>query len=331
MKKIFISVLSLAIFSGITQSARAQEDKIKENKEEEIVIRKNGDKDAKVTVEMKGDDILINGKPLSEFKDDDIAVIKRKKITRNGNEIFMMPGEGSDIFLNDGIDNEDTRPFLGVTTDRNDKGVKILKVSKGSAAEKAGLKEGDIITKIGSKKINDPEELMDVVKSYKPKDEVKIYYERDGKSNDTKAVLGERKESIARSFHFNNDEIPKLNEKMFKNFNFRMPPMDAAPGQPFNKFWMGPNKKLGVRIEDTENNAGAKITNVEEASLAEKAGLKKGDIITEVDGKKIENVSDARDQILETDKSNYTIKAKRNGTVMNFEIKIPKKANSADL
>ena len=127
MKKIFISVLSLAIFSGITQSARAQEDKIKENKEEEIVIRKNGDKDAKVTVEMKGDDILINGKPLSEFKDDDIAVIKRKKITRNGNEIFMMPGEGSDIFLNDGIDNEDTRPFLGVTTDRNDKGVKILK------------------------------------------------------------------------------------------------------------------------------------------------------------------------------------------------------------
>jgi hypothetical protein len=50
-----------------------------------------------------------------------------------------------------------------------------------------------------------------------------------------------------------------------------------------------------------------------------------------VDGKKIENVSDARDEILETDKSNYTIKAKRNGTVMNFEIKIPKKANSADL
>jgi serine protease Do len=331
MKKIFISVLSLAIFSGITQSTVAQEDKLKESKEEEIVIRKNGDKDAKVTVEMKGDDILINGKPLSEFKDDDIAVIKRKKITRNGNKVFMMPGEGNDIFLNDGIDNEDTRPFLGVTTDRSDNGVKILKVAKGSAAEKAGLKEGDIITKIASKKINDPEELMDVVKSYKPKDEIKIYYKRDGKSNDTKATLGERKESIVRSFHFNKDEGPEMNEKMFKNFNFRMPPMDVTPGQPFNKFWMGPNKKLGVRIEDTENNAGAKITNVEEGSVAEKAGLKKDDIITEVDGKKIENVSDARDEILETDKSNYTIKAKRNGTVMNFEIKIPKKANSADL
>ena len=52
MKKIFISVLSLAIFSGVTQNALAQEDKIKASKQEEIVIRKNGDKDAKVAFEV---------------------------------------------------------------------------------------------------------------------------------------------------------------------------------------------------------------------------------------------------------------------------------------
>ena len=38
MKKIFISLLSLAIFSGITQMAVAQEDKVKENKQEETPI-----------------------------------------------------------------------------------------------------------------------------------------------------------------------------------------------------------------------------------------------------------------------------------------------------
>jgi serine protease Do len=331
MKKIFISVLSLTILSGITQRSTAQEDKIKDNKQEEIIIRKNGDKDTKVTVEMKGDDILINGKPLSEFKDDDVTVIKRKKITHNGNDFLTRPHGGNSIYLNDDDDGEETRPFLGVSTDRDDKGVKITGVSKGSAAEKAGLKEGDLITKIGDKKITDPEELTDVVKSYKPKDEVKIYYERNGKSNETKAILGERKQSIARSFFYNNDEVPHMNPKMFKDFNFQMPPMETMPGQPFNKFWMGPNKKLGVKIEDTENDGGVKITNVEEGSVAEKAGLKKDDIITEVDGGKIENVDDAREKILQNDKTNYTIKAKRNGTDMNFEIKIPKKTNSADL
>jgi serine protease Do len=328
MKKIFISVLSLSIFSGVTQGVFAQEDKIKDNKQEEIIIRKSGDKDSKVTIEMKGDDVLINGKPISEFKDDDVAVIKRKRGARNGNDFFMRRDGESDILFNNDGGNGETRSFLGVTTDKDEKGAKINKVSKGSAAEKAGLKEGDVITKIDSKKIEDPEDLTDAVRSYKPKDEVKVYYERNGQSNDTKAVLGERKESMTRSFYFNNDEVPMMNQKMFKDFNFRMPPM---PAKPFNNFWMGPNKKLGVRIEDAENNGGAKITNVEGGSVAEKAGLKKDDIITGIDDKKIENINDASEQILETDKTEYTIKAKRGGSDMNFEIKIPKKANSTDL
>ena len=329
MKKIFITVLSLAIFSGITQNVNAQDEKIKENKEDEIVIRKNGEKDVKVTVEMKGNDVLINGKPLSEFKDEDITVMKRKKITRRGNDFFIGPRSGGDSFFNYDNNSEETVPFLGVTTDKNEKGAKVAEVSKGSAAEKAGLKEGDIITKIDDKKIEDPEDLTDAVKSYKPKDEVKIYYERKGKLNTAKAVLGERK-TAAKAFYFNNNEFPKMDQKAFKDFNFHMPPMDIRPGQPF-KFWMDQHKKLGLRIEDVEGDAGAKITNVEEGSVAEKAGLKKDDIITEIDGKKVKDVEETRDAVSENDKTSYTIKAKRNGTDMNFDIKIPKKTNSSDL
>ena len=86
-----------------------------------------------------------------------------------------------------------------------------------------------------------------------------------------------------------------------------------------------------TQIEDADNAGGAKITTVEEGSAADKAGLKKNDIITEVDSKKVKNIEDAREQILQTDKDNYSIKAKRGSTEMNFEIKIPKKVNSADL
>ena len=333
MKKMLFSALFLGIFSGTTYTASAQEDRIKESKEEEIIIRKKGDKNAKVTVEMKDDEILINGKPMAEFEDENVSVTKRRKVIRDGNRVFFGPGDpGGDMHIfNDDNDKEEARPFLGVTTEKEDKGVKVTSVAKGSAAEKAGLKEGDVITKLGGKKINDPEELMDAVTSYKPKEEVKIYYERNGKSNEVKAALGERKERRIRSFSFNDDGIPKMKGKMFKDFNFEMPPMHSTPGQPFNKFWMPGNKRLGVRIEDTENDGGAKITSVEEGSVAEKAGLKKDDIITDVAGKKVKNVNEVREEVLHTDKANYTIKAKRNGTEMNFEVKIPKKTNSADL
>ncbi len=333
MKKILFSALCLGILSGTTYTAYAQEDRVKESKEEEIVIRKKGDKNAKVTVEMKDDEILINGKPMAEFEDENVSVTKRQKVIRDGNRVFFGPGDrGGDMqIFNDDNDKEEARPFLGVTTEKEGKGVKVTSVAKGSTAEKAGLKEGDVITKLGGKKISDPEELMDAVTSYKPKEEVKIHYERNGRSNEVKAALGERKERRIRSFSFNDDRIPHMEGKMFKDFNFEMPPIHSTPGQPFNKFRMPGNKRLGVRIEDKENDGGAKITSVEEGSAAEKAGLKKDDIITDVAGKKVNNVNEVREEILHSDKTNYTIKAKRNGIEMNFEIKIPKKINSADL
>ncbi len=333
MKKILFSALCLGIFSGISNTASAQEEQVKQSKEEEIIIRKKGDKNVKVTVEMKDDEILINGKPMVEFDDENVSVTKRRKVIRDGNRVFFGPGDsGGDMHIfNDDNDKEKAKPFLGVTTEKKDKGVKVTSVVKGSAAEKAGLKEGDVISKLGGKKINDPEELMDAVTSYKPKEEVKINYERNGKSNEVKAALGERKEKRIRSFSFNNDRIPQMKSEMFKDFNFEMPPMHSTPGELFNKFRMPGNKRLGVRIEDTENDGGVKITSVEEGSAAEKAGLKKDDIITDVDGKKIKNVNEVRAEVLHSDKNNYTIKARRNGAEMNFEIKIPKKINSADL
>jgi serine protease Do len=330
MKKIFVSVLSLALFTGITQKVTAQEDKIKESREDEIVIRKNGDKDVKMTIEMKGDDVFINGKPISEFRDDDVNVMKRKKIIRNGNDFFIRRRGGGDSFFQNGDSDAETRPFLGVSTDKDEKGAKVKNVSTGSAAEKAGLKEGDIITKIGDRKIENPEDLFDAIKSYKPKDEVKVTYERSGKPKTVNAVLGEKKSTV-RAFYFDNEQFPDLKERAFHDSNFRMPPMDIAPGHPFTNLWMDKNKRLGLRIEDAENDGGAKIINVEEGSVADKAGLKKDDVITEVDGKKIKDVEEASEAVSENEKFAYSIKAKRNGTDMNFDIKIPKKTNSANL
>ena len=165
---------------------------------------------------------------------------------------------------------------------------------------------------------------MDAVTTYKPKEDVTISYKRDGKAGETKATLGER--SFSRSFSFNGNSMSDM------DFNFTMPKIAALPREPFAMSWGYGRGRLGVSIEDTDNDSGVKITDVQDESAAAKSGLKENDIITEVDGKKVKDVNETRKEMTEVkDKSSYNIKAKRNGTEMNFEIKIPKKINKATL
>ena len=318
MKKIILFALCLSLFSSYLL---AQKEKIKEDKRE-IIIIKNGDKEKKLTIETKDGQTFINGKPSSEFKDEDISVIKQRFMKDN---FLFTPGADGFEFNNDG---GEMKPFLGVTTQKDNDGVKITNITKQSGADKAGLQEGDVITKVGNKKISNPDELLDAVATYKPKDEIKIAYLRNGKSNEAIAVLGNRS-TITRTFSYNGNA---LNGQMFNDFNVRVPQWKNLSSQSFNMFSNNGHGRLGVGIEDTENEVGAKVTNVEKESAAEKAGLQKDDIITEVNGKKVKDINEIRKELAELkDKNTYNIKAKRNGSDMNFEIKIPKRLNKANL
>jgi serine protease Do len=91
-------------------------------------------------------------------------------------------------------------------------------------------------------------------------------------------------------------------------------------------------QKLGLKIQDTEEGNGVKVLDVDKDSPAEKAGLKKDDVVTEIGGKKITNTDEMREQLMENmEKSTYNIKATRNGSAMSFDIKIPKKLKTANL
>jgi len=317
MKKIILLALCWPI---CTYSVWAQKEKNKDEKRE-IIIIKNGDKEKKLTIETKDGETFINGKPSSEYKDGDIEVIKQNF---HSDLNFDYAPRVKKFQLYNSNYNGEKKPFLGVTTEKADDGVKITDVSKGSAADKAGLKEGDIITKVSNTKINTPDELMAVVNKQKPKDNITVSYKRNGRSADTKAMLGDR--SISKSITIRNNGMGN------GNFNFTMPNMPALPHQPFAMSWGFGRGRLGVRIEDTENDSGAKITEVHDETAAAKAGLKENDLITEINGKKVINVNEVRKELAEVkDKTSYNIKAKRNGSDMNFEIKIPKKINKADL
>ena len=327
MKTILLTACSIGLLLGIQMPASAQKSKSAENSEE-IIIRKKGGDDSKITIEIKGDDVTVNGKPLSEYKGEGITV--RKIHNAEGSSLFMVPGAGNSFgSRNFSWSNDDNheKALLGVATDKDDKGAKVSEVTDGSAADKAGLKEGDIITKVGNQKITGPEDLVEAIGKSKPKDEVIIQYERNGKSGETKATLGSTIQNHLKSYFFNNDAIANN----FRDFKFDQVGPQAS-GTMNGFFFNGGGQRLGVRIEDLEDGDGVKITNVEENSAAEKAGLKKDDIITEIEGKKVNNVNEARSDLKELkDKTTYSVKAKRNGVESVYDVKMPKRKNNADL
>jgi serine protease Do len=84
-----------------------------------------------------------------------------------------------------------------------------------------------------------------------------------------------------------------------------------------------PNKqKLGIKIQDTEDENGVKVIEVSKDGLGEKSGLLKDDIISEIAGEKIKNTDDARYKLSEAaEKKAYNVKVMRSGKEVSIEIK----------
>lgn len=85
------------------------------------------------------------------------------------------------------IDLEKTKgntPELGTV-----KGVYVAKITDGSAAEEAGLEQGDVITKIDEKEVGKMSELQEQIAQHKPGDKVKITYLRNKKEKAVNVTL----------------------------------------------------------------------------------------------------------------------------------------------
>lgn len=80
---------------------------------------------------------------------------------------------------------------LGVSAEdtQSGTGAQISQVTSGSSADKAGLKTGDVVTAIGSRKVSDTDGLVAAVRSHNPGDSVTVTYQRNGKSSTVTAKL----------------------------------------------------------------------------------------------------------------------------------------------
>jgi serine protease Do len=325
MKRLFIAGIALlTVPSVFAQKEKEYKEKSDKKEVQTIVITRSGDKEDKVTVEVKGDKVTVNGKDVKDYKDGDVKVR-----SYSGSHGMAMNGPaGAQSFVwKDGnamslFSEDENRAMLGVTTEGNDKGAEIESVTKESAAEKAGLKKGDIITKIGDRKIESTDDVTEAVRAHKPGDKVTITYVRDGKTQTANAELmkwkGVRMATMSGPMNF--APMPDLNQR-FKEIM----PMEGyayGVGRP----------RLGLSIQDTEDGVGVKVLDVDDESAAAKAGIKEGDILIGVDDTDIKGTEDVlRATRASKDKTSYKFKVKRGNSTQNIEVKIPRKLKTADL
>src|SRR5689334_4875349 len=70
-------------------------------------------------------------------------------------------------------------------------GVVVYEVQPGSAADRAGLRKGDVITALNGTPINDPNAFRNLIAAIRPGSEVTLTIERGGSEQQVRATLGE--------------------------------------------------------------------------------------------------------------------------------------------
>jgi serine protease Do len=317
MKRIFISGV-LAGVAFLTVPAVFAQDKSENSKDvQQIIITRSGDVDVKTVIEIKGDNVTVNGKDVKGADSDvKVRVNKIKDVTAYsegfgpGNFNFNFDGNNARALFSE----DENRPMLGVVTEESSKGARINSVSKESGAEKAGLKKDDIITKVNDSKITTTGDVTTAIRKHKPGDKVTVTILRDGKEEKVTAELGKWK-----------------GIRVGANV-LSVPRVDIAPFPPGAPFGMGGAPKLGLSVQDTEDGKGVKVLEVEPASNAGKAGVKENDIITHVNNEAVNTADEiARKVRAERDKSSFQLKILRNGKAQDIEVKTPRKLKTADL
>jgi S1-C subfamily serine protease len=201
---------------------------------------------------------------------------------------------------NDEDEKETEQAYLGIRMQRlegglaealslkEDSGVLVGQVMEGSPADDGDLKQGDIIVRVDGTDVGTPSELGELIRSKSKGERVNLHILRNGDSRTLTVTLGGAPERT-RTFS------PKS-----------APPPPGAEG---DLDWIeiedgvrGSRGFLGVMTQSlsddlgeyfgVKDGKGALVSEVVEKSPADKLGLRAGDVITRVDGNKIDSPSD---------------------------------------
>jgi serine protease Do len=216
-------------------------------------------------------------------------------MARNVMEQIVEHGKVTRAYL--GIVPQDVTPDIAKQFgEKEARGALVANVSAGSPAQKSGLERGDIILDVNGKPVADSNALRMTISMMAPDTDAKLKVLRNGSEREIAVKLGTMPTERAAA----NSEEKSNGSASSALSGVSVEDLDA---QSANELGLSPNTK------------GVVVTNVDPSSQAAEAGLRRGDVIQEVNRQPVKNTADF-ERAMRNSKDKALLLVDRNGSTM---------------
>lgn len=239
------------------------------------------------------------------------------------------------------------------------RGMAVRDVSENSPAAKAGLRRNDVILRFDGEGVSSVQKLQRLINEAAPEHTARLSISRGGAEQELSVTLGRRENFAPRafgnfnfpggqSFGLNSDEFKRNAEEWRRNSEewkkrakelglnsqelrknlekFRA----EGSGDNFALVYGGGGRRIGVTTEELTDQladyfgvagqGGLLVTSVRENSPAAKAGLKAGDIVTEVDGTRLKTAGELTRALNRKDEGDVTLQITRDRKTRSLKV-----------
>ena len=190
-------------------------------------------------------------------------IIKSGRVTRGSIGIRFTPSE-----------TDRARANLRVAGAKD--GVFVEQVTPGGPSEKAGMKDGDVITAINGKPIHDGNQLIGTVTSTPLGNSLNITVDREGKHHDLKVVVADLAQIFPEQYGSGREGSLKNEEPTTVSFGMQIQNLTDSQAD-----------RLGIKQK-----GGVQVVSVEPNSFAEDIGLAPGDVIVSINRQSVNTTED---------------------------------------
>ena len=225
-----------------------------------------------------------------------VSVAAQDRMERRRPDVMVLDGRGAQLGVR--VSDVDVKDPLGVRIDD---------VDPDSPAEKAGLREGDVVVEFDGERVRSARQFTRLVQETPDGRTVKIAVMRNGQKQTLDATPENR---VAMDFGADADRLREEVERSLREFRVE-PPIFRYDDRGPRRFeyrlpervmpFMGSRGRLGVTVQSLTpeleeyfgaRNGGVLVSSVTPDSAAAKAGLKAGDVITSINGRSVTGSGD---------------------------------------